>query len=76
MSDGLLQRNPETGGPRLAFTFTPKGVPVDRLGPDHHEILRALLDCYLDRIPPELADAEKAKLDGGGLSGLSCSAKA
>ncbi len=55
----------------LAFSFTPKGVPVDRLRSDHHEILRALLDCYLDRIPPELADAEKAKLDDDGLSALS-----
>ncbi len=55
----------------LAFTTRPKGVPVDRLSPDHHDILRSLLDCYLDRIPPELADAEKAKLDGDGLSALS-----
>ena len=26
VSDGILQRNPETGGPRLAFTFDPAGA--------------------------------------------------
>lgn len=41
VSDGLVQQNPETGGPRLAFTFDPG---------DHRTIeLRAQM--YLDGVP-------------------------
>jgi len=28
VSNGVLQRNPETGGPRLAFTFDPEGADL------------------------------------------------
>ncbi|NNF71288.1 MAG: glucan biosynthesis protein [Rhodobacteraceae bacterium] len=28
VSDGLIQQNPETGGPRLAFSFDPEGAPL------------------------------------------------
>ncbi|THH35981.1 glucan biosynthesis protein G [Aliishimia ponticola] len=28
VSEGVLQRNPETGGPRLAFEFDPQGTPL------------------------------------------------
>jgi glucans biosynthesis protein len=30
-SDGILQRNPETGGPRLAFSFDPEGASAVEL---------------------------------------------
>jgi glucans biosynthesis protein len=28
VTSGIVQRNPETGGPRLAFTFHPEGAPL------------------------------------------------
>ena len=45
----------------VRFTTAPKGIPAADLGPDQRELLRALLDVYVRRIPDELADAESAK---------------
>lgn len=45
----------------LALTAEPKGVRAAELRPRQREILRALLDVYVGRLPDELADAELAK---------------
>ncbi|MEL6984203.1 MAG: DUF3500 domain-containing protein, partial [Actinomycetota bacterium] len=49
----------------LAFTLEPKGLAIEALGPDQREIAVALLDVYLDRIPTELADEERARAMAG-----------
>lgn len=55
----------------LRLTSVPKGVSAAALGSDQQEMLRAVLDVYLDRLPPELADEEKAKFAGDRLGELS-----
>jgi len=45
----------------VTFTSAPRGIPAADLLPEQREILRALLDVYVHRIPDELADAEMAK---------------
>ncbi|MGD9701135.1 MAG: DUF3500 domain-containing protein [Acidimicrobiia bacterium] len=45
----------------VSFTRAPKGVAAGDLTAPQREILRALLDVYVGRIPDELADAEAAK---------------
>jgi hypothetical protein len=45
----------------LRFTAAPKGVFAADLRPVQREVLRALLDVYVGRVPDELADAELAK---------------
>ncbi|MET0577086.1 MAG: DUF3500 domain-containing protein, partial [Ilumatobacteraceae bacterium] len=35
----------------VSFSMTPKGVAVQTLGPDQREVLRALLDVYVGRVP-------------------------
>jgi hypothetical protein len=42
----------------LSFTTAPKGIPTTALNPAQLEILRALLGCYLDRLPDALADQQ------------------
>lgn len=32
---------------------------------DQHEVLSALIDCYLERLPNELADEQKARVTAG-----------
>ncbi|MEM7022648.1 MAG: DUF3500 domain-containing protein, partial [Pseudomonadota bacterium] len=44
----------------LSFTSRPKGIPVRGLDPGQMEIFRALIGCYLDRLPDELADQQAA----------------
>lgn len=44
----------------VAFSFEPKGVRVNALGADEQQILDALLNAYLERLPEELADAQQA----------------
>jgi len=39
----------------------PRGMPATGLRADQREVLRALLDAYVQRIPDELAEAEMAK---------------
>lgn len=48
----------------LAFSDTPKGLPVSALTDAQAEITRALLAVYIDRIHDDLADAEWAKVSG------------
>jgi hypothetical protein len=50
----------------VRFTRAPKGIPVANLGPDQRQLLRALLDVYVHRIPDELADAEMEKYRADG----------
>jgi hypothetical protein len=45
----------------VTFTNAPKGMPAADMRPEQREILRALLDVYVHRIPDELAEAESAK---------------
>lgn len=45
----------------------PLGVPRGRLGPTGRALLDRLVALYLDRLPPELAAREAARLDGGEL---------
>jgi Protein of unknown function (DUF3500) len=42
---------------------TPLGVPGHRLGPTARALLDRLVAVYLDRLPPELARAEAARVD-------------
>lgn len=53
----------------LTFTLDPKGLAVGSLDDDQQEIVVALLDVYLDRLPTELADEEKDRAMAG-LNGL------
>ncbi len=55
----------------LAFTTRPKGLSMTACTSDQHEIMRALLSTYLDRIPPELAADEHTKFAGAGVESLS-----
>ena len=45
----------------LRYTAAPKGILAVDLRPAQREVLRALLDVYVGRVPDELADAELAK---------------
>ena len=56
----------------VRLTRTPLGLPAGRLREDQREILRALLDVYVHRLPDALAAVESAKYAGGtGLDDLS-----
>jgi Protein of unknown function (DUF3500) len=48
----------------LSFSSTPKGVAAGVMTEGQRELLRALLDVYVRRIPDALADAEAAKYAG------------
>lgn len=43
-----------------SFTERPKGVPTTALNPTEKEILHALIDCYVNRLPDDLADVQAA----------------
>jgi Protein of unknown function (DUF3500) len=45
----------------LSFTPEPKGIPASTLDAAQTSILRELIDCYLARLPDQLAD-EQARL--------------
>lgn len=45
----------------LSLTAEPKGIRAVDLAPAQRDVLRALLDVYVCRVPDELADAESAK---------------
>ncbi|MGW0214353.1 DUF3500 domain-containing protein [Micromonospora chokoriensis] len=45
----------------------PLGVPADRMGPTGRALLHQVVALYLDRLPPELATREAARLDAGPL---------
>jgi hypothetical protein len=54
----------------VSFTTTPKGISAGALNDAQREVLRALLDVYVHRIPDALADAEAAKYAGAAIDGL------
>jgi hypothetical protein len=47
----------------LSFTAEPKGIPVSAFDPGQTEILRALIGCFLDRLPNQLADQQARLID-------------
>lgn len=49
VSDGVLQRNPETGGPRLAFTFDPEGAGLVELRAQLRHESHAVSEVWLYR---------------------------
>jgi hypothetical protein len=54
----------------VSFTTRPKGVPAAALDDSQRELLRAVLDVYVRRIPDALADAEAAKYAGARIGDL------
>ncbi len=49
VSDGVLQRNPETGGPRLAFSFDPEGAASVELRAQLRDETRNISEVWLYR---------------------------
>ena len=54
----------------VRFSTAAKGVAASALTNDQRELLRAVLDVYLRRIPDELADGEAAKYAGSRIEAL------
>lgn len=54
----------------LSWSATPTGVPWPHIRPAQQQILSALLDAYLSRLPDEAAEAERAKITGAALEHL------
>ncbi|WP_405433054.1 DUF3500 domain-containing protein [Micromonospora sp. NBC_00617] len=52
---------------RVDGPLEPLGVPADRLGPTGRALLDQVVALYLDRLPPELAVQEAARVEGGQL---------
>ena len=48
----------------LRFTTAPKGLAAAAMSASQHELLRALLNTYVRRLPDHIADAEMAKITG------------
>lgn len=55
----------------LAYSNKPKGLSVSAMSVDNKEIVRALLGCYLERLPDDLADEEMSKFAGDSIDSLS-----
>jgi hypothetical protein len=53
--------------PRAPESIPPLGVRAERLDARAREILGELVAVYLRRLPPELAEAESARVDAAGL---------
>jgi Protein of unknown function (DUF3500) len=51
----------------MAFTHRPKGLAARDMGPDHREMLDALLHLYVKRLPDDVADEEAQKFAGAAL---------
>ena len=47
----------------LAFSVKPKGLKIDCMNSDQHEIIRNLFNVYLDRLPEEVANQQKKVLE-------------
>jgi len=47
----------------VSFTKKPKGIPATELNSGEQEILHALIDCYVSRLPDDLADAQAALVE-------------
>jgi hypothetical protein len=43
------------------LTATPKGLAAASMSPEQRELMRALLDVYIGRVPDELAEQERSK---------------
>jgi Protein of unknown function (DUF3500) len=59
-----------TDDDRRALKFTqnePSGISGDRLRADQQQVLWDLVDCYLDRLPPETGAKHKAELREAGV---------
>jgi hypothetical protein len=54
----------------VSYTTVPKGLAADLLDDGERELLRALLDVYVRRVPDDLADAEAAKYAGSKLDAV------
>jgi hypothetical protein len=54
----------------VRFTTTPKGLSAAAMNASQQEILRALLDTYLGRMPDAVAEREMAKVTGASLPSL------
>jgi len=54
----------------VQYHDAPGGIAVTELRADQKELLRALLDVYVRRIPDALADVETAKYAGDGVDAL------
>ena len=48
----------------LRFTTVPKGLPAAAMSGSQQELLKALLDTYVGRLPDEIAEREMAKVTG------------
>lgn len=55
----------------LSFSAKPKGLAVSGMSQDSKEVVRAVLSCYLDRLPDGLADEEQKKFAGNAVDSLS-----
>jgi hypothetical protein len=55
----------------VRFTARPKGIAAPSLNGVQRQMLRALLDVYVHRLPDEIADGEAAKYEGDGIDSLS-----
>lgn len=53
----------------MRFTTQPKVLSAAAMNAAQHEILRALLQTYIGRMPDVIAEREMAKLTGGGPKG-------
>lgn len=54
----------------IRYTARPKGLPVAALTAGQGEALRQLLGCYLDRMPPEIAQREERRIAEESLPGM------
>jgi hypothetical protein len=54
----------------VRFTTRPKGLAAASMSAGQHEILKALLDTYVGRMPDEVADRERAKVTGPSFEAL------
>jgi Protein of unknown function (DUF3500) len=54
----------------LRFTTVPKGLPASAMTPSQHELLKALIDTYVGRLPDEIAERESAKVRGSSFPAL------
>jgi hypothetical protein len=54
----------------LRFSTEPKGLAASAMTAPQHELLRALLDSYVRRLPDEVADRETARVRGASFPSL------
>jgi hypothetical protein len=72
MHDGLEAQLGVTEADHAAteLTATPRGLPASAMGAGQKELLRALLDTYVGRMPPGLVERERARFDGDALDAV------